>query len=466
MIEINHLTKKYAANVAVYDLNLTLEPGHIYGFLGPNGAGKSTTMNIITGYIGATSGEVKINGYDINQDPEKAKACIGYLPEMPPLYGDMRVREYLKFAAGLKNIQKEDQDEAIRQVINKTKLYQVENRLIRNLSKGFRQRVGLAQALLGSPEIIIMDEPTVGLDPKQIIEIRTLIKSLKKDHTVVLSSHIMQEISAVCDHVFIINNGKIVANDSMKALETSMSGAQRVSVKIFGMTADALRLAEVSGAARCRLADSPAMEEEESEEDLLPVTGETEVSETAGGEEEPEETAAESEETVGETEVLEAAGAEEEAEETTEEPDETVGETEVLEAAGGEEEPEETAAEPEETVGETEVLEAAGGEAEPEETAAEPEETVGETEVLEAADEEEEKETAADPAGEAVEAPEEEVPHEVEVLLTADEDADIRENIFRFCIENELTLLEMKTLSRTLEDVYLELTEGRRERVN
>ena len=172
MIEISHLTKKYGANVAVNDLSLTLEPGNIYGFLGPNGAGKSTTMNIITGYIGASSGEVKINGYDINKNPEEAKKCIGYLPEIPPVYGDMKVLEYLKFVAELKKLDSHTRNADISQVMDLTKLHEMKDRLIRNLSKGYRQRVGLAQALLGMPEIIILDEPTVGLDPKQIIEIR------------------------------------------------------------------------------------------------------------------------------------------------------------------------------------------------------------------------------------------------------------------------------------------------------
>ena len=177
MIEISHLTKKYGANVAGNDLSLTLEPGNIYGFLGPNGAGKSTTMNIITGYIGASSGEVKINGYDINKNPEEAKKCIGYLPEIPPVYGDMKVLEYLKFVAELKKLDSHTRNADIRQVMDLTKLHEMKDRLIRNLSKGYRQRVGLAQALLGMPEIIILDEPTVGLDPKQIIEIRDLIRS-------------------------------------------------------------------------------------------------------------------------------------------------------------------------------------------------------------------------------------------------------------------------------------------------
>lgn len=232
MIEIRHLTKKYGENVAVNDLNITLKPGNIYGFLGPNGAGKSTTMNMITGYIGATSGEVIINGHDINKEPEQAKQCIGYLPELPPVYGDMKVLEYLKFVAELKKIDKHSQAADIKQVMDLTKLEPVKDRLIRNLSKGYRQRVGLAQALMGLPEIIILDEPTVGLDPKQIIEIRDMIRSLREKHTVVLSTHILQEVSAVCDHVFIIYKGKLVASDSMEHLEEKMSGAQRLSVTV------------------------------------------------------------------------------------------------------------------------------------------------------------------------------------------------------------------------------------------
>ena len=172
MIEISNLVKKYGDHMAVYDLSLTLEPGNIYGFLGPNGAGKSTTMNIITGYIGASSGEVKINGYDINKNPEEAKKCIGYLPEIPPLYVDMTVYEYLKFVAELKKLDRKKRKEMIADAMDMTGITEVKNRLIKNLSKGYRQRVGFAQALLGYPEIIILDEPTVGLDPNQIIEIR------------------------------------------------------------------------------------------------------------------------------------------------------------------------------------------------------------------------------------------------------------------------------------------------------
>ena len=177
MIEMNHLTKKYGNHVAVDDLSLTVEPGRIYGFLGPNGAGKSTTMNMVTGYLGATSGEVKINGFDILKQPEEAKKCIGYLPEIPPLYVDMTVKEYLDFAAELKEIDRADRRQYVDEAMEMTKITDMKDRLIKNLSKGYRQRVGLAQAVLGYPEVIILDEPTVGLDPKQIIEMRELIKN-------------------------------------------------------------------------------------------------------------------------------------------------------------------------------------------------------------------------------------------------------------------------------------------------
>ena len=204
MIEINHLVKKYGDHIAVNDLSLNIESGKIYGFLGPNGAGKSTTMNIITGYLGATSGEVKINGFDILAQPEEAKKCVGYLPELPPLYMDMTVLEYMNFVAELKQIPKDKRKSSVKEVMELTKIMDIKDRLIRNLSKGYRQRVGFAQAVIGYPEVIILDEPTVGLDPKQIIEIRELIKKLGEKHTVILSSHILSEISAVCDHIFII----------------------------------------------------------------------------------------------------------------------------------------------------------------------------------------------------------------------------------------------------------------------
>lgn len=218
MIEIKNLVKSYGSKKAVDNLSLTIEPGKIYGFLGPNGAGKSTTMNIMTGYLGATSGTVLINGHDIFAEPEEAKKCIGYLPEIPPLYLDMTVEEYLSFVAELKKIPKKDRARNLRESMVMTQTLDVKDRLIRNLSKGYKQRVGFAQAIIGYPDIIILDEPTVGLDPHQIIEIRDLIKSLGEKHTVILSSHILTEISAVCDHVFIISNGKLVASDSTEHL--------------------------------------------------------------------------------------------------------------------------------------------------------------------------------------------------------------------------------------------------------
>ena len=232
MIEINHLVKKYGSHVAVDDLSLTVEPGKIYGFLGPNGAGKSTTMNIITGYLAATGGEVKINGFDVLRQPEEAKKCVGYLPELPPLYMDMTVKEYLDFVAELKKLDKSLRAGYVKEAMKITKTEEVSGRLIRNLSKGYRQRVGFAQAVLGYPEILILDEPTVGLDPKQIIEIRDLIRELGKKHTIILSSHILSEISAVCDHVFIISHGKLVASDSTENLLERMTGAQEIELLV------------------------------------------------------------------------------------------------------------------------------------------------------------------------------------------------------------------------------------------
>lgn len=219
-------------------LNFTVEKGKIYGFLGPNGAGKSTTMNMITGYIASTEGEVLIDGHNILEEPEVAKKKIGYLPEIPPLYQDMTVQEYLNFAAELKMLPKEKRKANIEEVMSTTKTIEVKNRLIKNLSKGYKQRVGLAQALLGYPEIIILDEPTVGLDPKQIIEIRDLIKSLGQKHTVILSSHILSEVSAVCDHVLIIDKGKLVASDTPENLGKLMSGANSLELTVKGQESE------------------------------------------------------------------------------------------------------------------------------------------------------------------------------------------------------------------------------------
>lgn len=233
MIEVNNLVRKYGDTVAVDGLSFCLEPGKVYGFLGPNGAGKSTTMNIMTGYLGATEGEVIINGHNILEEPEEAKKCIGYLPEIPPLYMDMTVEEYLQFAASLKRLDKKKIPEYIEEAKKLTKVKEVENRLIKNLSKGYRQRVGLAYAVLGFPEIIILDEPTVGLDPVQIIEIRELIKKLSENHTVIFSSHILSEVSEICDYVLIISHGRLVASDSIDHLYQYQgeTGELRLTVK-------------------------------------------------------------------------------------------------------------------------------------------------------------------------------------------------------------------------------------------
>ena len=374
MIEISHLTKKYGANVAVNDLNLTLESGNIYGFLGPNGAGKSTTMNIITGYIGASSGEVRINGFDINKNPEEAKKCIGYLPEIPPVYGDMKVLEYLQFVAELKKIDKHSRNADIKQVMDLTKLHDVKARLIKNLSKGYRQRVGLAQALIGMPEIIILDEPTVGLDPKQIIEIRDLILSLKDKHTVILSSHILQEISAVCDHVFIISKGNLVASDSMEHLESRMSGAQQLEVTVSGARSDVEQMKEIPGVKSCEITREISEEVTESDNDETPGT-------------DIEQIPLQSEEKTTEADNSETQRVD--AEETTQ------SETDVSEN----ENPEETSAQ------------------------------------------KTEKQNG-----------------EYHLSILAKENQDIREAVFRYCVAHELVLLELKVNTKTLEDVFLELT--------
>ena len=234
MIEVNNLVKRYGNHTAVDHLSFKIEKGKIYGFLGPNGAGKSTTMNMITGYIASTEGTVTIDGHDILDEPEQAKKCIGYLPEMPPLYFDMTVLEYMNFVADLKKIPKDKKKSMVAEVMEMVKITDMKNRLIKNLSKGYRQRVGLAQAILGYPEVIILDEPTVGLDPKQIIEIRDLIKSLKEKHTVILSSHILSEVSAVCDYVLIISHGKLVASDTPENLGKLAEGSNTLNLIVKG----------------------------------------------------------------------------------------------------------------------------------------------------------------------------------------------------------------------------------------
>jgi ABC-2 type transport system ATP-binding protein len=232
LIEVKNLVKKYGNHTAVDNLSFTVKDEQVYGFLGPNGAGKSTTMNIIIGYLSATEGEVIINGHDIFEEPEEAKKCIGYLPELPPLYMDMTVKEYLQFVAELKKVPKKERAEQIEKAMQMTNITDMQKRLIKHLSKGYKQRVGLAQAIIGFPEIIILDEPTVGLDPKQIIEIRDLIKKLSKEHTIILSSHIMQEISAVCDHILIINKGQLVAEGTPEELAEMTQGTQEVTLRV------------------------------------------------------------------------------------------------------------------------------------------------------------------------------------------------------------------------------------------
>lgn len=236
MIEVENLVKRYGSRNVVDNLSFTVEKGQIVGFLGPNGAGKSTTMNIITGYISATEGTVRVNGYDVVEEPEKAKRCIGYLPEQPPLYPDMFVREYLSFVCDLKKVPKAKKSNMLSRVMYLTGTTDVSERLIRHLSKGYKQRVGLAGAMIGDPEILILDEPTVGLDPKQILEMRDLIRKLSEDHTILLSSHIMQEVSAVCNQILIINNGSLVVADRPEEIPKHIEQKNEITMIVKGET--------------------------------------------------------------------------------------------------------------------------------------------------------------------------------------------------------------------------------------
>ena len=238
MIEVENLVKRYDSHLAVDHLSFQVKPGKIYGFLGPNGAGKSTTMNILTGYIAATEGTVRINGHDIVKEAQEAKKCIGYLPEVPPLYQDMTVMEYLNFVGELKKMAKSDRKKQVEEIMELAVISDMQNRLIKNLSKGYKQRVGLAQAVLGYPEVIILDEPTVGLDPKQIVEIRDLIKKLGENHTIILSSHILSEVQAVCDEIMILTKGKLAASDTPEGLTSLMGGSARLKVEILGERAE------------------------------------------------------------------------------------------------------------------------------------------------------------------------------------------------------------------------------------
>lgn len=239
MIEVKNLVKRYNDSfLALDNLSFTAKEGQIIGFLGPNGAGKSTAMNIITGYISATEGTVIVNGHDIYEEPEEAKKSIGYLPEQPPLYQDMTVLEYLNFVADLKKVDKKEKKEMINDVMDMTQISDVSARLIQHLSKGYKQRVGLSQALIGYPPILVLDEPTVGLDPKQIIEIRQLIKSLSKEHTIILSSHVLSEISAVCDYVLIINKGKLIVSDEADNLSNHIDASKELKLEVKGSKED------------------------------------------------------------------------------------------------------------------------------------------------------------------------------------------------------------------------------------
>jgi len=234
VIEIKNLVKKYGDKLAVDHISFSVKQGEILGLLGPNGAGKSTTMNILTGYLSATSGEVTIGGYDILDNPIEAKKKIGYLPELPPLYMDMTVSEYLNFVYDLKKADPKTKKKQLEEIMESVKITNVKDRLIANLSKGYKQRVGLAQAMVGNPEVLILDEPTVGLDPKQIIEIRDVIRGLGKHHTVILSSHILQEVQAVCERVVIINKGKVAAIDSPDNLAKTLSNDNKFSLRVVG----------------------------------------------------------------------------------------------------------------------------------------------------------------------------------------------------------------------------------------
>jgi ABC-2 type transport system ATP-binding protein len=232
MIEVRNLTKDYGARRAIDTLNFSVEKGEVVGFLGPNGAGKSTTMKIITGFMAPSSGQALVAGFDVFENPLEVKRRIGYLPENPPVYGDMFVKEYLEFVANLKGVEKSRISKLVDQSIEKTNLGSVQSRLIQNLSKGFRQRVGIAQALVSDPDVLILDEPTVGLDPKQVAEIRTLIKELRGQHTIILSTHILPEVEATCERIIIINQGKIVAQESLSNIGAMAKGSRQVTFRV------------------------------------------------------------------------------------------------------------------------------------------------------------------------------------------------------------------------------------------
>ena len=275
MIEVRNVTKRYGDKLAVSDVSFTVEKGEILGFLGRNGAGKSTTMNIITGYISATSGSVQLDGYDILEHPREFKRRIGYLPEQPPVYLDMTVDEYLRFVASIKDVRRSQTASHLSDITGMMGLGDVRSRLIRNLSKGYRQRVGMAQALVGNPEVVILDEPTVGLDPSQIIDIRGLIRDLGKDHTIILSSHILHEVADVCGRLVIISQGRIVAADTLQNLTHAGSGKGRLKVRLLAPADGAQQaLSSLSGVRRV---DRLGSMESGSWDFLVETDGETDV---------------------------------------------------------------------------------------------------------------------------------------------------------------------------------------------
>ena len=270
MIEVRDLTKSYGLNKAIDSLNFTVSKGEVVGFLGPNGAGKSTTMKIITGFMAPTSGQASIAGFDVFESPLEVKKRIGYLPENPPVYGDMLVKDYLKFVAELKGVDKNQIQKNVEMALEKTNLGSVSKRLIQNLSKGFRQRVGIAQALVSDPEVLILDEPTVGLDPKQVAEIRDLIKELRGQHTIILSTHILPEVQATCERIIIIHRGHIVAQDSLSNLSNLQQGVRKIQLKVRNHRVDLLQtLQGLQGVKKISAGSTPmdlVIETTESEE--------------------------------------------------------------------------------------------------------------------------------------------------------------------------------------------------------
>ena len=283
MIEINNLTKSYGDRRAIDNLSFKVNKGEVVGFLGPNGAGKSTTMKIITGFMAPTSGEVKVAGFDVFANPIEVKKRIGYLPETPPLYGDMIVREYLSFVARLKGVASNNVKSLVDRAIEKTQLGAVSRRLIQNLSKGYRQRVGIAQAIVSDPEILILDEPTVGLDPRQVAEIRSLLQELRGNHTIILSTHILPEVQASCERVIIINEGKIVAEDTLSGLSQKMSGPSRVHLRVRRNASGlAQAIKDVSGVSGVEVKGLTISVQSQASEEVVEMISELAVAQKSG----------------------------------------------------------------------------------------------------------------------------------------------------------------------------------------